>query len=116
MKEIDSTAVLEECLEQSESHPVLIFKHSTRCPVSSGAAQEVKNYEAQNQGGAPPIYQVLVVEQRPLSSAIAHQLGVQHESPQVILVKDRRPLWSTSHGAITGRALNEAVSSFMDNA
>ncbi|BDG59669.1 hypothetical protein caldi_07590 [Caldinitratiruptor microaerophilus] len=53
---------------------------------------------------------VRVREERPLSQALAERLKVRHESPQAILVQRGRAVWHASHGAITARALREAIS------
>jgi bacillithiol system protein YtxJ len=52
---------------------------------------------------------VRVIEERPVSLALAERVGVKHESPQAILIRDGRPLWHASHGAITAGALAAAV-------
>ncbi|TYP76523.1 bacillithiol system protein YtxJ [Paenibacillus methanolicus] len=44
---------------------------------------------------------VKVIESRPVSNRIAEDLGVKHESPQIIYVKDRAKYWTASHSAVT---------------
>ncbi len=73
-----------------------IFKHSTTCPVSARAADEVRAM-----GSDMPIYWVNVREQRELSNWVAAQYGVAHESPQLILLKDGKAEAVWSHFAIT---------------
>lgn len=73
-----------------------VFKHSTTCPVSARAAREVEALESDL-----PVYWVNVREQRELSNWIAEALGVRHESPQLILVRDGRAVKSWSHFEIT---------------
>lgn len=63
---------------------------------------------SQYEGSATiPILKVLVIESRPLSLALADDLGVRHASPQMILVRDGKPIWSTSHYDITDKTLRE---------
>lgn len=50
-----------------------------------------------------------VIEERPVSLALAERVGVKHESPQALLIKDGRALWHDSHRAITTEALVSAV-------
>jgi bacillithiol system protein YtxJ len=85
-----------------------IFKHSTRCPVSARAATEIRRFV----DGHPevPVHRVLVIDDRPLSMAIAGRLGVIHESPQAILVRDGAPVWTASHDGVTAEALERAWS------
>ena len=84
----------------------IIFKHSTRCAVSSWSHAEVTRFAAERSD--VPIYLVLVVENRPLSQHIAGALGVAHASPQAILVRDGKPVWNVSHGEVTAEALADA--------
>jgi bacillithiol system protein YtxJ len=73
-----------------------IFKHSTTCPVSAHAAQEVQAMQCEL-----PVYWLNVREQRELSNWVAAQYGVRHESPQLILLRDGRPEKVWSHFEIT---------------
>jgi bacillithiol system protein YtxJ len=52
---------------------------------------------------------VLVIERRTVSNAIESMLGVRHESPQAILLKDGKPKWNASHWSITFDALTRAL-------
>ena len=80
-----------------------IFKHSTRCSISGAAAKEVEALATRL-----PVYRILVIENRPTSLAIAARLGIEHASPQAILLRDGRPVWSATHWAITREALAAA--------
>jgi bacillithiol system protein YtxJ len=59
-----------------------IFKHSTTCPTSARAAKEVAGAKT-----ALPVFQVNVREQRDLSSWVAETYGIEHESPQLLLIR-----------------------------
>jgi len=83
-----------------------IFKHSTRCPVSTFAHGEVAEFVQQNPD--VPLRIVLVVEHRATAREIAARLGVAHASPQVILVRDGEAVWDTSHNGVTADALLQA--------
>lgn len=52
---------------------------------------------------------VRVIEERPVSLALAERVGVRHESPQAMLIKEGRGVWSASHRGITAAALQAAV-------
>jgi bacillithiol system protein YtxJ len=73
-----------------------VFKHSTSCPISARAAQEVEALQS-----ALPVYWVNVREQRELSSWVAETYGVRHESPQLILLEGGRVRGTWSHFEIT---------------
>ncbi len=100
---------LEQLLEKSKEDPILIFKHSTQCPVSSAAYDEFMEFTTHAADVACGV--VLVIENRPVSNTIASKLGVRHESPQAILVQNGRQKWNASHWAITADALAQALGS-----
>ncbi|MNW28358.1 hypothetical protein D3C74_51830 [compost metagenome] len=106
---IHTSEQLHAVLDASSDKPVLVFKHSTRCPISARAHQEVENYlRSANDNFEYGI--ILVVEDRPVSLEAADVLQVKHESPQVILVKDGSVVWHTSHSDITAGTLQETLS------
>lgn len=72
-----------------------LFKHSTQCPISSDAADEVRSVEA-----SVPLYWINVIEQRDLSDWVESEYGLRHESPQLILFEDGKVKDSWSHRAI----------------
>jgi len=110
MIKVQSVEELDTLIHRSAEQPVLLFKHSTRCPISAAAHDEMKmiveDYEARD----VTFGVILVVEHRPVSLACADQLGVKHESPQVILLKDGKPIWHDSHYAIRYDKLDAVLS------
>ena len=98
---------LEQLLQRSKTDPVLIFKHSTQCSVSDQAYEEFTRF-LENAGDLA-CGLVLVIENRDISNAIAARLGVRHESPQAIVVKDGKPEWKASHWSITMESLAQAI-------
>lgn len=55
------------------------------------------------------MYRIDVPEQRELSDRVARELDVRHESLRVIVLRDGRPIWPASHGAVTENALSQAI-------
>ncbi len=108
MQEITSEEQLQEVIASSQSQPVFLFKHSTRCPISAGAKRHVEAY-LENADEPPPFHLLLVVESRPVSRKAAELLDVDHQSPQLILLKDGRAVWDTSHHGITEEAIRKAL-------
>jgi bacillithiol system protein YtxJ len=109
--ELDTSEALASCLARSESEPVFIFKHSTRCPVSSRARSEVERYIDEAGETGLPVYLNYVVESRPVSNEIERSLGIRHESPQLFLLRAGKVVWHTSHGGIRSAAMVEAAES-----
>src|SRR5438105_1985988 len=97
---------LEQLLDRSTTDPVIIFKHSTQCPISTAAYEEFMQFAAASE---VPCGLVLVIENRTLSDAIESKLGVLHESPQAIVIQNRHQTWTASHWSITAEALNKAL-------
>jgi len=87
---------------------LLIFKHSSACPISARAYEEVRAFSREKPEDLK-MAMVLVIEHRPVSNVIAHEFGVKHESPQVLLIEGDRVLWHTSHWDVTRDNLLKAV-------
>lgn len=109
MNEITSVEEWEACLRDSGEEAFFVFKHSTTCPISSRAKDRVDIFVDGAGEGLPEILLVKVIESRVLSNAIASGLGIVHQSPQLILVKDGKALWSKTHHLITDESIAEAL-------
>jgi bacillithiol system protein YtxJ len=121
---ISSESEVLEVLERTYRQPVLLFKHSATCPISARAHREVEkflsSYAPHTSGAAPndnlplasdsPLYAAMIVvqEARSASNLIAERTGVQHQSPQVLLLSGGTVLWSDSHSGITAERLQAA--------
>ncbi|MBI4420335.1 MAG: bacillithiol system redox-active protein YtxJ [Gemmatimonadetes bacterium] len=99
MKRIDDAA-LEQALE---AELAVIYKHSPICGSSHLAVRQVRAF-AENHPEVP-VYVVDVIAQRELSRRIAQQVGVGHESPQVIVLRQGATRWNGSHFEVTAEAL-----------
>ena len=97
-KNITSVAQLEAIEQESHATPVIIFKHSTSCPISAMAKN---NFEANNNNGKEIYYYLDLLRFRDVSNAIAEKFDVRHESPQVILLKNGEVAHHDSHMAIS---------------
>lgn len=96
-------------LASSSERPLLLFKHSTRCPVSARAYREVTRYLEGTPNDQVDYVLVHVIQDRPVSNEVEASLGVTHQSPQVILVRDGKAVWHTSHSSITSRSLQDIL-------
>jgi bacillithiol system protein YtxJ len=110
LKELTDLAQLEQVLTGSSEKPLLIFKHSNACPISSRAFDEFQQHLKTADKSKIDYCLIVVQHARNVSNAVAEQLGVEHESPQAILVQDKAARWHTSHGRITTSSLAAAVS------
>ncbi len=99
-KIIDSSAVLEEIKEQSKRHKILIFKHSTRCGVSSMALNRLERQWQATSTEKPQRYFLDLLQYRNLSDEIAFIFSVSHQSPQALLIKNGKCVFHASHSMI----------------
>lgn len=91
---------LDTILSESTNQPVLIFKHSTRCSISSMALDRLQRAWNQEELGELKPYYLDLIQHRDISNAIADKYGVDHESPQIIIMSDRKSVYDNSHMGI----------------
>src|SRR5690349_5915331 len=100
---------LDEIREQSKTKTVLIFKHSTRCSISRTAlARLERNWNQEEMKDVQPYYLDLL-SYREISNQIAHQFAIDHESPQLLLIKDKAVIYDRSHFEIEYSAVVDNV-------
>jgi bacillithiol system protein YtxJ len=109
LMELTEEVQLDHVLARSEERPQLLFKHSLTCPVSTNAHNAFQEYLAD----APEVtvdYSWLAVQKaRPVSLAVAERVEIRHESPQALLIHERRAVWHASHWDITKDSLARAI-------
>ena len=94
---LTSEAQLTELLEKSKVNPQVIFKHSTRCSISSMIKNRIERESV------PPgidFHFLDLIANRSLSNRVAEDFKVNHESPQVLLVRNGECVYHESHYAI----------------
>jgi bacillithiol system protein YtxJ len=110
MTHLESQADLSAAIAESADHPVFLFKHSTRCPVSFAAEAAYLKFINDLPADADVACTHLdLIRYREVSNAIADTLDVHHQSPQAILLVDGRAVWHASHYDITSTALTAAL-------
>lgn len=95
-KNISSIGELESIAELSKERAQAIFKHSTRCSISSMAKSRMER-------GMPDdseIWYLDLIKHRDVSNAIAEKFKVYHESPQVLIIKNGECTFDASHNQI----------------
>lgn len=76
----------------------IVFKHSSRCSISTTA---LSRFERDwNDASVVKPYFLDLLEHRDVSNAIAQATGVEHESPQAILIENGQMLKTASHLSI----------------
>jgi bacillithiol system protein YtxJ len=84
--------------ERSFQQPQVVFKHSTRCSISSVAKNRLENKQAP---AGIDFYYLDLLNYRNISNQIAEDFDVYHESPQVIMIKNGECIYDESHGSIS---------------
>ncbi|HKC69323.1 MAG TPA: bacillithiol system redox-active protein YtxJ [Bacteroidia bacterium] len=91
---------LDLIIEESKTMPVLILKHSTRCSISNMALNRLEsNWQNEDSQHIKPYYLDLL-NHRDISNAIAEQFGIEHQSPQVLIISGCECIYHESHSNI----------------
>lgn len=99
---------LDAAIAESRERPVLLFKHSRFCGVSCEALDELQSHI----DGAPQnvAYKMITVQtHRSVSDKAAELLGLRHQTPQAILLRNGKVVWNASHFSITASKLDQAL-------
>jgi bacillithiol system protein YtxJ len=87
-------------LKESEEKPVLIFKHSTACSISSTAKGRLERQWPEAELPEVSAYYLDLLSNRGISNQIAEVFEVPHQSPQLLLIQDGECLFHASHMGI----------------
>jgi bacillithiol system protein YtxJ len=96
--ELTDEKQLSEIKELSKEQPVVIFKHSTRCSISSMAKGRLERSIAPSNTA---FYYLDLIRHRSISNKIAEVFHVHHESPQVLLIRNGECIYDESHNGIS---------------
>lgn len=99
---LTSNDSLDGLIEKSKERPVVIFKHSLTCPISARAYDQMSEVHGE-------VALLEIQKNTELSREIQNRLGVAHESPQVIVLRNGQVVWDASHFDVTAAAVAEAV-------
>jgi len=88
---------LEEIKLNSSQKTQVIFKHSSRCSISSMAKNRLDRNDAPD---GIDFYFLDIINHRNISNKIANDFKVHHESPQVLVIKKGNCVYDESHSGI----------------
>ena len=100
--ELLDTGSLDQFLRQSDGEPVIIFKHSNSCGISSQAYAQMSKL-ARRMGI------VTVQKARAVSDEIVKRTGVAHETPQLLIFRKGEVVWTASHGQVRAEAVETGL-------
>ncbi len=101
---LDTVEKLNELFEKSNEKPIVLFKHSLTCPISTDACNQMAIVEGD-------VNIVIVQTARPVSNEIAERTNIQHASPQTIILRNGKPIFNASHYDITADKVDEIINS-----
>jgi len=96
--QLNSAEQIDQIINLSKERSQVIFKHSTRCSISSLAWNRIQKSDGQNN---MDFYFLDLISYRSLSNKIAEIFKVHHESPQVLVIKDGQCIFDESHLSIS---------------
>jgi bacillithiol system protein YtxJ len=103
-KDLTDDNQLSTIKEESHRQPVVIFKHSTKCPTSSMAKHRMEKSKAPE---SVSFYYLDLLRYRSVSNKVAELFHVHHESPQVLLIKNGECVYTESHIGINMQDIEE---------
>lgn len=106
---LTSSQQLETLIEKSQEQPQVIFKHSTRCSVSSMVKSRL---DRGTQPTGADFYFLDLIKYRDISNKISDDFKVYHESPQVMIIKGGESVYDESHSGIDLKEIEANLSNF----
>lgn len=97
---------LNEIVSNSVNTPQVIFKHSTRCSISSMAKNKLDKKESPE---GINFYLLDLIRFRSLSNKIANDFGISHQSPQVLVIDKGKCIFNESHLGISFDEIQDAA-------
>ncbi|WP_299013554.1 bacillithiol system redox-active protein YtxJ [uncultured Polaribacter sp.] len=105
---LTSKAQLEEIKTQSKTEAVFIFKHSTRCGISSMVIKQFEKLFTEETKNLK-VYYLDLLNYRDISDEIGYAFQVMHQSPQLVVVRNEVSVHNASHYDITQTNLTRFV-------
>jgi bacillithiol system protein YtxJ len=97
-KNLNSIDQLDAISADSYNIPQVLFKHSTRCSISSMALNRLESSTAP---AGVEFYLLDLLQHRDISAAIAEKFKVHHESPQALVIINGECTYDKSHMGIS---------------
>ena len=113
-KPLQSVSELDTINAISHDKAVLIFKHSTRCSISRMALKQFEN-DYTIDPTKMDSYFLDLLNFRSVSNEIANMFLVEHQSPQVLLIKDGKCIYHASHSQIDAETIDSILAKVNTN-
>jgi bacillithiol system protein YtxJ len=103
--DLNTSEQFDTLIEKSKSETIVVFKHSTRCSISSMAERRLLGIDTSKENAS--LYYLDLIAHRSLSNYISEVLQETHESPQILIVKNGACTYDASHMEITSKEVIE---------
>ncbi len=107
-KHLETIDQLDQIIADSHKQTVVVFKHSTRCSISSMAQRRLADLNTEHAAQAA-FYYLDLIAHRDVSNQIADRLNEIHQSPQILVLKNGECVYEASHMEISSRELQELL-------
>ena len=105
--QLSSVEQINDVLQNIGDKPVLLFKHSTRCSISSMA---FNSFERNWSGEVEcELYYLDLLKHRDVSQKIAELTGIMHQSPQAIVIKGKEIVYDATHSGIDAKRIESIL-------
>lgn len=99
---IEDNTALDRFLADANGGAVVILKHSNTCGVSGQAYGEMSSFEG-------PVGLITVQKARDVSNEIERRTGVPHETPQLLILRDEKVVFSASHFQVKAATVTDEI-------
>ncbi len=114
-KSLTTSEQIEQIKNDSQQNPVIIYKHSTRCGISSMVLSRLERAWNASEIPTADVYFLDLISNRDISQAIAATFNVQHESPQILVINQRECVYDASHTMVSYPKIKEQVLTLADS-
>ena len=108
-KPLENIPTLQALEHESHEHPVIIFKHSTSCSISSMALNRLERAWNDEETSGTEAYFLDLIRHRDVSQQVAESFRVEHQSPQLLLIHRGECVYNTSHMGISYQSLKDQL-------
>ena len=105
--EITNQDSLDEIIGSSDQKSILFFKHSTRCSISRMALSRMNRDFSFDLSCVNYLIDVLLY--RESSNNLSEITNIEHQSPQVVLLYNKKVIYSASHGEIRPKVISSEI-------
>ena len=108
-KTLDSIATLDQLQQSSHQRPAVIFKHSTRCSISSMVLSRLESAWSEEEMQDVDLFFLDLIRHRDVSQEIARRFKVTHQSPQMLIIQQGESVFDASHMSVSYQKLRSQL-------